>query len=129
MIKRLPKKKWKVKKAIFVEPDEIFLDSKNIQNFDLQQFEGRIEKPIEKSTILFLGLFFALATSVFSLRLGYLQIDKGEAYFKRSEEDVLEKQIIFADRGIIYDRNKKEMAWNKKAEGAVLPTRTYLPEG
>ena len=40
-------------KNTLVEPDEIFLDSKNIQNFDRQQFEGRIEKPISKSTLVF----------------------------------------------------------------------------
>ncbi len=98
----------------FVEPDEIFLDSKNIGNFDRQQFEGRIEKPISKRTIIFLGIFFFVFTFAFSTRLGYLQIQKGEAYFVRSENNILEKVILFAERGIIYDRNKKELAWNKK---------------
>ena len=45
-----------LKKHSFVEPDEIFLDSKNLQNFDRQQFEGRIEKPIPKKTIFLLGV-------------------------------------------------------------------------
>src|SRR3989344_9137376 len=101
-----------------IEPDEIFLDSKNIENFDRQQFEGRIEKPISKQTILFLGVFFLTVIFTFSARLGYLQIEKGEAYYKRSENNILEKVILFTERGIIYDRNKVEMAWNKK-EGAA----------
>jgi len=71
----------------FVEPDEIFLDSKNLQNFDRQQFEGRIEKPIPKKTILFLGIFFILCAIIFSTQLGYLQILKGDTYFKRSENN------------------------------------------
>lgn len=113
----------------FVEPDEIFIDSQNLQNFDQQQFEGRIEKAISKSTIIFMGLFFLLITGVFGTRLGYLQIKQGEAFLKRSENNTLEKQLIFTDRGIIYDRNKKELAWNTKIEGEDFPRRAYLSPG
>ena len=112
MIKRRSNKR----KILTVEPDEIFLDSKNLQNFDLQQFEGRIEKTIPKKTILFLGIFFAICASIFFLRLGYLQIQKGEAFLKRSEDNTLERVILFAERGIIYDRNRQELAWNKVGE-------------
>lgn len=136
MIRRLLRKN-KIKNAnFFVEPDEIFLDSKNLQNFDRQQFEGRIEKPIPKKTILFFGIFFLFCAGTFLIRLGYLQIQKGETYLKRSQNNTLEKQLIFADRGIIYDRNKKELAWNKKTgeptNGTVgndLPIRAYLSPG
>ena len=130
-MKRRIFKKQKIKNAnTFVEPDEIFLDSKNLQNFNRQQFEGRIEKPIPKRTITFLGIFFFLCAIIFSTRLGYLQIKKGEAYFQRSENNTLEKQIIFADRGIIYDRNKKELVWNKKTgEENMFATRSYLSPG
>src|SRR3989344_5850693 len=63
----------------FVEPDEIFLDSKNLANFDRQQFEGRIEKTIPKRTIVAVGIFFAIFAGIFGGRLTYLQIGKGEA--------------------------------------------------
>lgn len=119
----------KTKKVNFsVELDEIFLDSKNIQNFDRQQFEGKIEKPISKKTILFLGVFFLIFALFFSTRLVYLQIQKGNTYFKRSENNTLEKQIIFANRGTIYDRNKYELAGNKKIDGA-FSMRTYASSG
>src|SRR5688500_9154552 len=107
-------KKNKLKNTNFVEPYEIFLDSKNLENFDRQQFEGRIEKTISKKNISFLGLVFIIAIIIFESRLGYLQIKNGEAYLRRSESNTLESQIIFADRGIIYDRNKVDLAWNKK---------------
>ena len=124
-------------KNLFVEPDEIFLDSKNLQNFDRQQFEGRIEKPIPKKTIFFTGILFVIFAGIFGIRLIYLQVQKGEAYFKRSQNNVLEKAIIFADRGIIYDRNKIELAWNKKGDlgaelpngNSTLPIRAYLLAG
>lgn len=126
---------WKIFKKskeehAFVEPDEIFLDSKNIQNFDRQQFEGRIEKPISKKTISFLGIFFLAVVISFSFRLGYLQIQKGWAYYERSEKNTLEKVILFAERGIIYDRNKNEMAWSKKGfEDEVFGVRSYMSPG
>jgi hypothetical protein len=41
-----------------IDPDEIFLDSKNLPNFNKQQFEGRLEKAISKRSIVFFGFFF-----------------------------------------------------------------------
>ena len=41
-----------------IEADEIFLDSSNLPQFDTQQFEGRIEKPITKNAVIVCGLFF-----------------------------------------------------------------------
>ena len=129
MIPRIIKRNKIKNENSFVEPDEIFLDSKNLQNFNRQQFEGRIEKPIPKKTIFFLGILFIIFTGIFGIRLLYLQIQKGEMYFKRSQNNVLEKAIIFTDRGIIYDRNKVKLAWNKKTEEALVPTRAYLSPG
>ncbi len=117
-------RKNKIKNA-FVETDEIFLDSKNLQNFNRQQFEGRIEKPIPKKTINFLGIFFLFIILIFGARLIYLQVENGDSYKKRSEDNILEKAIIFTKRGIIYDRNKKELAWNNTNNDA----RVYISPG
>ena len=43
-----------------IDPDEIFLDSKNLPNFNVYQFEGRIEKPISQTVFNFLVLFIFL---------------------------------------------------------------------
>lgn len=124
------RRKNKIRKMFLVEPDEVFLDSKNLQNFDVQQFEGRIEKAISKRTILFLGIFFVISASIIFLRLGYLQIQKGEEFLKRSEDNTLERVILFAERGIIYDRNKIELAWNEKTEeNEDFSIRKYLSPG
>src|SRR3989338_2959999 len=141
MIRKMFKKK-NSDKHFFVEPDEIFLDSKNLQNFDRQQFEGRIEKSIPKKNILFLGILFLLFSVTFGSRLIYLQIQKGEAYLKRSENNILDKVIIFTERGIIYDRNNVKLAWNSRnsdvgrlnsgrptSESENMPIRTYMSPG
>ena len=116
-------------KYLFVDPDEIFLDSKNVENFDRQQFEGRLEKPIQRRVILSLGILFLFFIGIFGIRLWYLEVQNGETYFKRSENNILQKVIIFNDRGIIYDRNKRELAWNKEVDlGAELPFGSSAPK-
>ena len=124
MIVRIFKKK---NRNNFVDPDEIFLDSQNLQNFDRQQFEGRIEKPIPRRTIVFLGAFFMFVFIIFFGRLQYLQIAKGESFLKRSENNTLDKTNLFADRGIIYDRNKEEIAWNEKLAQDPNIDNTFIP--
>lgn len=126
-------KKFKVNKnkirGSFMDPDEVFLDSKNLQNFDRQQFEGRIEKAIPKKTTTFLSVLFLSVIFIFGARLVFLQIQNGDEYRKRSENNILEKVNIFTERGIIYDRNQKKLAWNKQNENSELYTRTYLTPG
>ena len=67
-----------------IDPDEIFLDSRNLPNFNTQQFEGRLEKPIPKRSIVILGSFFIFVGVIFMWKLGNLQIVKGEAFYKKS---------------------------------------------
>ncbi len=116
-----------------IAPDEIFLDSKNLPDFNTQQFEGRLEKPIPKKSIFLLGLFFLFCGIIFTYKLGVLQIIKGEAYFKKSENNTLMKQPIFADRGLIYDRNDVLLAWNSWDKNDLnkfsSPVRSYINEG
>ncbi len=108
-----------------IAPDEIFLDSRNLPNFDVYQFEGRLEKPISKNTIFILGLFFILVGVVFVWRIGILQILKGEAFVAQSENNRLRHTPIFSERGIIYDRNKIELAWNIPSKD-IFSKRAYL---
>jgi len=110
-----------------IDPDEIFLDSSNLPNFDTQQFEGRIEKPIGKRTIFSLGSFFVLVLIIFSFKLYSLQIVNGEYYSERGDNNRLKHSIIFSERGIIYDRNGVELAWNSvNEEGEVFGERNYI---
>ena len=103
----------------FISPDEIFLDSKNIPDFDRQQFEGRIEKPVERGLFLLVGFLFLVAGLFLFARAGYLQVVKGEAYRERSQNNHLRVFSVFAPRGLVYDRNGELLAWN------VPEGRTY----
>jgi len=99
-----------------VDPDEIFLDSQNLPNFNTQQFEGVIEKPISKRAILGFGFVLLIGGLIFIARLGFLQVVQGESYYNRSESNYVFNQLLFGDRGIITDRNGEMLAWNRSGE-------------
>ena len=95
-----------------LNPDEIFLDSRNLPSFDKQQFEGLIEKPINKTSIYVAAILFLLIGLFFTGRIGFLQLVEGQTLAERSNNNRLSHTIIFPVRGIIYDRNDLELAWN-----------------
>ncbi|HEY9481273.1 MAG TPA: penicillin-binding transpeptidase domain-containing protein [Candidatus Paceibacterota bacterium] len=96
-----------------IDPDEIFLDSKNLPDFDVHQFEGRIEKPIGLGAIIGLLISFAC---IFLLLLGKawaLQAKDGAQYAAMSESNALDETTVFSQRGAIFDRNGQKLAWNR----------------
>jgi penicillin-binding protein 2 len=95
-----------------IDPDEIFIDSKNLPDFNTDQFEGRIEKPIPKTMLGFIYIFISIIGIVFSYKLWSLQVAQGATFRKRSDNNSLNKTIIYADRGVIYDRNEVPIVWN-----------------
>ncbi|MCK9344560.1 MAG: penicillin-binding transpeptidase domain-containing protein [Candidatus Pacebacteria bacterium] len=95
-----------------IDPDEIFLDSKNLPGFDRDQFEGRIEKPISRGAIWGVFAAFSIVAIIFIVKITSLQIVHGEEYLKKSENNRLDHKPLFAMRGVVYDRNKVPLAWN-----------------
>ncbi len=96
-----------------IAPDEIFLDSANLPEFNRDQFEGRLEQPIKKGALVFLWIIASIFVLVYLGRLYNLQVSRGAAFAKQSEDNRLRHSLIFAKRGIIYDRNGIELAWNQ----------------
>lgn len=113
------------KKSREIHPDEIFLDSSNIQNFNRDQFEGRLEKPIPQKSLFFIGAFFFLVLMVFGAKASSLQIINSAKYKEISENNRLRHDVIFAHRGVIKDRNDVTLAWNEFKEGRDFPVRMY----
>src|SRR3990167_6827717 len=97
-----------------IEPDEIFLDAQNLPSFNTQQYEGRIDTPIRQQTLFYLSVFFCVLGIILIFKIGDLQIVNGETYLKRSQNNSLDKTPIFANRGIITDRNGVHLVWNKE---------------
>jgi len=101
-----------VRKRGDISPDEIFIESSNISQFNTSQFEGRLEKPISKKTFTGISVLLVIIFTVFSGRLWYLQVKSGEAYSEISENNRLNHVPVFAERGVIFDRNEERLSWN-----------------
>lgn len=95
-----------------IAPDEIFLDSQNLPDFDVYQFEGRIEKPISQWSLTLLSLLFLVTGGVFVYKLWVLQVAESGQYAVKSENNRLADTIIFANRGVIFDRSDTPLVWN-----------------
>ncbi|MDD5165633.1 MAG: penicillin-binding transpeptidase domain-containing protein [Candidatus Pacebacteria bacterium] len=98
-----------------IDPDEVLMDAHNISQFDRDQFEGRMERPISKPALYTVLGVFLLVASVYVFQTANLQIIHGSEYSARSQANLLRSVPIFAARGIIYDRNGIPLAWNAPA--------------
>src|SRR3989344_5006795 len=116
-----------IRKNKEIQPDEIFMDSHNLPEFDTQQFEGRLDKPISKLSLNILISFFILVLLGFGGRAWALQIKDGDVYRGRSENNRLRHTPVFATRGVIYDRNGVELAWNIPGDDPEIFIRKYKP--
>lgn len=113
-----------------IDPDEIFIDSTNLPNFDVHQFEGRLEKTISRrSLFIFVGIIVVIFLAFLS-RIWFLQIKNGEFYFTKSENNRLRNSLVFAKRGVIYDRYGTKLAWNiENSQESAFDLRKYIPAG
>lgn len=111
--------------STLIEPDEIFLDSSNLPSLDPAQLEGRVERPVSRFGIAATGAVFVLVVGIFGFRAYDLQIVQGAQYASASDNNRLSRSLIFAERGVIYDRTGKEVAWNEAREGVPYAARVY----
>ncbi len=126
MFGRLKRKKMRV--VYEIAPEEIFLDSSNLPDFNAASFEGRVERPVANRAIFAVGAVFVLVSLGFGYRAFSLQVAHGATYEDISINNTLSRSVIFATRGIIYDRSGRELAWNETAL-AVSTSTDSLREG
>jgi penicillin-binding protein 2 len=103
-----------------IAPDEIFLDASNAPEFDRERFEGRLEKPLPRSSFFLLAAGLLILFLVLTVRSWNIQITNGGEYAAESAHNSLDITTIFAPRGIITDVNGVVLAENvEKADGTV----------
>src|SRR3989344_382280 len=111
-----------------INPEDIFLDSTNLPGFEEHRFEGRIERPMGRKIFLILKIVLVVVILSLVSRLWVLSIKQGSIYAQISEDNRLEQTLIFANRGLIYDRNMHELATNIiKKEDSDFAGRFYPP--
>lgn len=96
-----------------IAPEEIFLDSSNLPAHEYERPEGNVERPVSQSALWGLGLFLFVIVALFLYRSVSLQIVQGASFAQISEENTLDRTLVFATRGVIYDRHGTEIAWNE----------------
>lgn len=111
-----------------IYPDEIFLDSKNIPDFNTAHFEGRLEKPIGRKTYYLLSAALGALALFYLSKIFVLQVAQGEKYTARSERNIFKKERVTPLRGNIYDRNGVALAANgeKSRIYAEIPGLSHI---
>lgn len=100
----------------FFDPDAVLLDASNIPQFDKNQLEGRIVQPVSTSSFAMFAIVIVIVFGVFTYKSFLLQVVHGAEYTELSEKNRHDERIVFAQRGVIYDRFNKELAWNEPLE-------------
>ena len=104
----------KSKRTTEINPDEILIDASNVAEFDRDQFEGRIERPLGSRTLFMASMLMMLLFAAYVVRASDLQLIHGDMYAARAKSNQLAQRTIFADRGIIEDRNGVPLAYNER---------------
>lgn len=103
-----------------IAPDEIFLDASNAPAFDRARFEGRLEKPLSRSTFVYLSSALFILFAVLFARGWNLQVINGSAYAAESAHNSLAMTPLFAPRGVITDVNGIVIAENVEGEDGTM---------
>ncbi len=119
-----------------IDPEDVFLDSQNLSELNLDQMEGQLERPIGKH-IFYIALFVSIVLlGGFSYRLFAMQVIETDRYKEKADSNHLRKIPLFALRGTIADRNGELLAWNTLATSTAIqkglrdiPQRMYTDEG
>ena len=112
-----------------IAPDEIFLDSSNLPRRNDPQFEARVVRPLESRALAGVGIVFVVVLVVFVARSFDLGVVHGATYAEVSRENRLDRSVVFATRGIVYDRTGQRIAWNEALAGtttAPFALRRYV---
>lgn len=112
-----------------IDPEDIFVEAENLPAFDRTQLEGRLEKPISRFSLVGVVIVFLIFGFIFIGKSWNLQISNGEDNFERSTNNRLRFSKVFADRGIVYDKDENPLIWNKPREtGDDFSLREYVDE-
>lgn len=111
-----------------LDPDEIFLDDRNMPGFDLQQMEGSIQQPIDRAPQYAIGAVFVILASLFLYKAADLQLFQGAALATRATKNIISEQVLFPERGVIKDRNGTVLAWNELDPGDQYAKRVYTSD-
>ncbi len=104
---------FRKKRGYEIDPDLFLSDTSNLIESDRDKMEGHIILPLERSSYIFLFSIFCILSLVALWQIFDLQYVQGFYFAKRSSTNSLQKTVVFANRGIIFDRNGELLATNE----------------
>jgi penicillin-binding protein 2 len=110
-----------------IAPDEIFLDAENSGDFDHDRFEGRLERPLARSSFATIGIGLGVLFLILVGGAWNLQIRQGTAYAAESARNSLDATTIFAERGTIVDDTGAVLAENEQAPDGTVDRVYPIP--
>lgn len=96
-----------------VEFEEILLDASNLPAFNTARMEGKRELPVSPTNVIMIGVLFALLSCAFIFQIYKLQVVSGEEFRLISDRNRLDRDVIIAERGVVYDRTGEMIVWNE----------------
>jgi penicillin-binding protein 2 len=118
---RFLKKLRKIRRRKEIEPQEIFLDklaAKKEEESGLS--EKRLEVPLSEKIILGVFLFFVIFIFAMFCKTFQFQIIQGSSFMAQAEKNKFIIGSIKAERGVIYDINGKQLAFNGASFDLIL---------
>jgi penicillin-binding protein 2 len=119
--------KWRKKTRKPVDFEEILLDVSNLPAFNTARMEGRRELPISPWNIYLIGIIFSFIAILFLSKVYTLQVVRGAEFRAVSDANSVDKTVIIAERGVVYDRNGEMVIWNEHdfSDQYDFPVRAY----
>lgn len=110
-----------------VDVEEVLLDASNIPSFNRGRLEGKREVPITFRNIAIVGILFSVIVAVYFYKIFTLQIVQGAELRQVAENNRVDRTLVIAERGVIYDRNNEMVVWNEVDETGEydFPIRAY----
>lgn len=95
-----------------IHPEEIFMDAVNIHGFRHEMQEGKIERPISRSSLLAFGALMTLGLIALGGRVAELSLLRGDAFLAQAQANRTYPILIAPPRGILYDRYFRKLVEN-----------------
>ncbi|MBU3895894.1 hypothetical protein KKG36_01050, partial [Patescibacteria group bacterium] len=120
--------KYKVKRrSVDIETHEVFLDDLAREKEEDMGITGkRLEVPLGEKLIYFIFGFFILCLVILFARLFYFQVVLGSDFSLASQSNKTRSIFSPAERGVIYDRNMKQLVFNQPSFDLLVDKRDLV---
>jgi penicillin-binding protein 2 len=127
---KFPRLYVKRQNRLEIDPEDIFIDSKNVSSLDRETLEGTFTKSISIKIFTLAHIIVLAVFILFGYKSYKLQILENTHFQDLAQKNYIRKTPIFAGRGVIKDKNGVLLAWNEDIEDKVnnIPKRFYIKD-